>query len=55
MSRCRPRQTRCSRHSLYFPGEPRNATDNIYSAELLMAVIDAGAVREAAFNFVLRG
>ncbi|WP_078628225.1 carbohydrate-binding protein [Streptomyces sp. NRRL F-2664] len=38
---------------LYFPNEPRNATDSIFDPRLLMAVRDAGSGREAAFDFVL--
>ncbi|MEU7020555.1 carbohydrate-binding protein [Streptomyces sp. NPDC046203] len=39
---------------LYFPGEPRNNTDSIFDARLLMTVRDAGGgAKEAAFDFVL--
>ncbi|MEU2765339.1 carbohydrate-binding protein [Streptomyces diastaticus] len=38
---------------LYFPGEPRNGTDAIFDAALLMNVRDAGGGREATFDFVL--
>ena len=38
---------------LYFPGEARNASDGIYSPELLLAIEDAGAPRVGTFNFVL--
>jgi protocatechuate 3,4-dioxygenase beta subunit len=38
---------------LYFPGEARNASDGIYSAELLMNVSDGANGRDATFNFVL--
>ncbi|MFD5323991.1 carbohydrate-binding protein [Streptomyces sp. NPDC127092] len=39
---------------LYFPGEPRNNTDPIFDARLLMSVRDAGGGgKEAAFDFVL--
>ncbi|MEV7275717.1 carbohydrate-binding protein [Streptomyces sp. NPDC093111] len=38
---------------LYFPGEPRNNTDSIFDARLLMNVRDAGGAKEAAFDFVL--
>ncbi|MFB7450453.1 carbohydrate-binding protein [Streptomyces sp. NPDC056194] len=38
---------------LYFPGEPRNNTDSIFDARLLMTVRDAGTAKEAAFDFVL--
>ncbi|MEW1694128.1 carbohydrate-binding protein [Streptomyces sp. NPDC091278] len=37
---------------LYFPGEPRNNTDSIFDARLLMSVRDGGG-KEAAFDFVL--
>jgi protocatechuate 3,4-dioxygenase beta subunit len=39
---------------LYFPGEARNASDGIYSAELLMTVVDGANGKEATFNFVVR-
>ena len=38
---------------LYFPGEARNATDGIYSEELLMAVTAEGNAERGTFNFVL--
>ena len=38
---------------LYFPGEARNATDGIYSAELLLNVQDVAGGKTGAFNFVL--
>jgi protocatechuate 3,4-dioxygenase beta subunit len=38
---------------LYFPGEPRNRTDGIFDASLLMDVRSAGAGRRAQFRFVL--
>lgn len=38
---------------LYFPGEPRNNTDSLFDARLLMTVRDAGGAKEAAFDFVL--
>jgi protocatechuate 3,4-dioxygenase beta subunit len=38
---------------LYFPGEPRNRTDGIFDAALLMDVRRAGAARRARFRFVL--
>ena len=38
---------------LYFPGDPRNASDGIYSADLLMAVQEVSGGRTGAFNFVL--
>ncbi|MFE9608449.1 carbohydrate-binding protein [Streptomyces sp. NPDC006012] len=38
---------------LYFPNEPRNATDSIFDPRLLMTVRDAGGGREASFDFVL--
>ena len=39
---------------LYFPGEARNASDGIYSAELLMNVVDGANGKDATFNFVVR-
>ena len=38
---------------LYFPGEPANLADSIFSPELLMAVGDTTGGRAASFNFVL--
>jgi protocatechuate 3,4-dioxygenase beta subunit len=38
---------------LYFPSEPRNATDGLYSAALLMDVQDAAGTRTATFDFIL--
>ncbi|KDQ68029.1 carbohydrate-binding protein [Streptomyces halstedii] len=38
---------------LYFPGEPRNATDAIFDPALLMNVRSAGSGREGTFDFVL--
>ncbi|MFF4319336.1 carbohydrate-binding protein [Streptomyces sp. NPDC001568] len=38
---------------LYFPGEPRNATDSIFDARLLMTVRQAGPGKEGTFDFVL--
>ncbi|MFE4858491.1 carbohydrate-binding protein [Streptomyces sp. NPDC056670] len=38
---------------LYFPGEPRNNTDTIFDARLLMNVRQAGPAREATYDFVL--
>ena len=38
---------------LYFPGETVNATDPIFSRELVMRVSDAGGVKAATFDFVL--
>ena len=40
---------------LYFPNEPRNAADGIFSSALLMSVQDSGAGRAATFDFVLAG
>ncbi len=37
---------------LYFPGEPRNATDGIFSRDLVMK-IEAGGGKLGRFNFVL--
>nr|WP_282794433.1 dioxygenase [Streptomyces sp. CC224B] len=38
---------------LYFPNEPRNNTDPIFDARLLMNVRDVGGAKEAEFDFVL--
>jgi protocatechuate 3,4-dioxygenase beta subunit len=38
---------------LYFPGEPQNERDGIFSRDLLVTVQDAGGARTAAFDFVL--
>jgi len=38
---------------LYFPGEPRNQQDSIFSPELLMDVRDSGPGKAATFNFVV--
>jgi protocatechuate 3,4-dioxygenase beta subunit len=38
---------------LYFPGEPRNRTDNIFDSSLLMDVRRSGNGRRAQFRFVL--
>ena len=38
---------------LYFPGEPRNASDGIYNRGLEMTVQDVSGGRAATFNFVL--
>ncbi|MER5559019.1 carbohydrate-binding protein [Streptomyces sp. NPDC002506] len=38
---------------LYFPGEPRNSTDTIFDARLLMNVRQVGPARAATFDFVL--
>jgi len=38
---------------LYFPGEPRNRTDAIFDAALLMDIRRTGATRRARFRFVL--
>ena len=41
---------------LYFPGEPENQRDGIFSSELLLAdVRDAGGARRGSFTFVLEG
>jgi protocatechuate 3,4-dioxygenase beta subunit len=40
---------------LYFPGEPRNASDSIFQKETLMAVTNAtGGGKDATFDFVVR-
>jgi Dioxygenase len=38
---------------LYFPGEPRNQQDSIFSPELLMDVRDSGPGKDATFTFVV--
>ena len=38
---------------LYFPNEPRNASDGIFSSELLMTVSEVSGGRAATFDFVL--
>lgn len=38
---------------LYFPGEPRNATDGIYNSALEMTIADVSGGRSGTFNFVL--
>ena len=38
---------------LYFPGEPRNARDGIYDADLLMVMAKPGLGGDARFDFVL--
>lgn len=38
---------------LYFPGEPRNTTDTLFDAALLMNVRGAGGGKEGTFDFVL--
>ena len=38
---------------LYFPGEPRNRSDNIFDSSLLMDISLAGNGRRARFRFVL--
>lgn len=38
---------------LYFPNEPRNATDALYDPALLMNVRTAGSGRQGTFDFVL--
>ncbi|MET8703234.1 carbohydrate-binding protein [Kitasatospora sp. NPDC058032] len=38
---------------LYFPGEPRNSTDTIYDARLLMNVRQVGSAKEGTYDFVL--
>jgi protocatechuate 3,4-dioxygenase beta subunit len=41
---------------LYFPGQPENERDGIFSSELLLAdVRDAGGARRGSFTFVLEG
>ncbi|MFD7233685.1 dioxygenase [Streptomyces syringium] len=38
---------------LYFPGEPRNHTDPLFNAALLMNVRQAGPAKQASFDFVV--
>ena len=38
---------------LYFPGQPRNAMDGIFSGDLVMKVEDAGGGKLGRFNFML--
>ncbi|MER7849213.1 carbohydrate-binding protein [Kitasatospora sp. NPDC096077] len=38
---------------LYFPGEPRNSTDTIYDARLLMNIRQNGPGEDGTFDFVL--
>jgi protocatechuate 3,4-dioxygenase beta subunit len=38
---------------LYFPDEPRNRSDGIFNPSLVMAVQDAEAGKQAAFDFVV--
>jgi protocatechuate 3,4-dioxygenase beta subunit len=38
---------------LYFPGEPRNRTDRIFKADLLLAVQDTADGKSATFDFIL--
>jgi protocatechuate 3,4-dioxygenase beta subunit len=38
---------------LYFPGEPRNRTDRIFMADLLVAVQDSAEGKRATFDFIL--
>jgi protocatechuate 3,4-dioxygenase beta subunit len=38
---------------LYFPGEPRNASDDLYDPRLLLAIERDGAGKVAQFDFVL--
>ena len=41
---------------LYFPGEPANDRDGIFSPELLLGdVRDTGGARQGSFTFVLQG
>src|SRR5205823_8563378 len=39
---------------LFFPGEPRNASDSIFSPRLLLSVQDADDGKAGTFNFVLK-
>ena len=39
---------------VYFPGEPRNASDFLFRRELLIAMIDEGGANACRFDFVLK-
>jgi protocatechuate 3,4-dioxygenase beta subunit len=39
---------------LYFPGEPRNATDSLFQRDLLLKIRNTTAGQVATFNFVLK-
>ncbi|HMF81861.1 MAG TPA: dioxygenase [Acidimicrobiia bacterium] len=49
----RPPNGRLLTTQLYFPGEPRNEEDSIFSSKLLMDVRDGGSGKDATFNFVV--
>jgi protocatechuate 3,4-dioxygenase beta subunit len=49
----RPPGGRLLTTQLYFPGEPRNEEDSIFSSDLLMDVRDSGSGKDATFNFVV--
>jgi protocatechuate 3,4-dioxygenase beta subunit len=49
----RPPGGRLLTTQLYFPGEPRNEEDSMFSPALLMAVRDSGSGNDASFNFVV--
>jgi protocatechuate 3,4-dioxygenase beta subunit len=38
---------------LYFPGEPRNSSDGIYNADLLLSIQEGGTGKTGTFDFVL--
>jgi protocatechuate 3,4-dioxygenase beta subunit len=40
---------------LYFPGEPRNASDGIYRSECLIDIKDTASGKDGTFTFVLNG
>ena len=39
---------------LYFPGEPRNASDGIFNSDLLVTVQSTGTPMQVTFNFVVQ-
>ena len=48
-----PRNGRVLTTQLYFPGEARNASDGIFTRELLMAIQDVTNGKAATFDFVV--
>ena len=46
-------QRRVLTTQLYFPGEPRNRSDGLFRPDLLMAVADGAAAKQAHFHFIL--
>jgi len=49
----RPPGGRLLTTQLYFPGEPRNEEDSIFSSALLMDVRDGASGKDATFTFVV--